>query len=174
MTRQPATGFVLLVWLAASASSICYAQGKKACDLLTKADVESILGVALQEPYYPPLGGGKIMEGHCIFTNDIYLKSPPKVVRVDVDVSYSPAPNPAAVEQWLKDLDENPGYNTAPDPVEVPGVGDAAYMTQPWGGVLYVFKGGTMTVKLSGSFRGGSLQLKQVVSSRRSRSRRSP
>lgn len=154
MTRQPATGFVLLVWLTASASSVCYAQGKKACDLLTKADVESVLGVALQEPY-SPRSGGKILEGHCTFTNENYSKNPSKVVYFNVDVSYSPAPNPAAVEQWLKDLDENPGFNTAPDPVEVPGVGDAAFMTQPWGGALYVFKGGTMTLSLSGSFAGG-------------------
>lgn len=133
MTRQPATGFVLLVWLTASASSVCYAQGKKACDLLTKADVESVLGVALQEPY-SPRSGGKLLEGHCTFTNENDSKNPPKVVYFNVDVSYSPAPNSAAVEQWLKDLDENPGFNTAPDPVEVPGIGDAAFMTQPWGG----------------------------------------
>jgi hypothetical protein len=150
MMRQPATGFVLLVWLTASASSACYAQGTKACDLLTKADVESVLGVALQEPF-SPRSGGKIMEGHCTFTNDIYGKSPRKVLTVNVDVSYSAAPNPAAVDQWLKDLEASP-YSNGADPVNVPGIGDAAFW---FPGVLRVFKGGTMFLSLSGDFRGG-------------------
>lgn len=137
-------------------SATCYAQNKTACEFLTRADVESVLGVALQEPF-SPRSGGKILEGHCTFTNGNYADSrqvPSKVVYFNVDVSYSAAPNPAAVEQWLKDVDER-GYEND-DPVNVPGIGDAAFW---FPGFLRVFKGGTMFLSLSGSFQGGQSTL---------------
>jgi hypothetical protein len=44
-------------------SLLRFAQGKKACDLVTRADVESMLGVTLEEPTSTPDGSS------CSFTN---------------------------------------------------------------------------------------------------------
>lgn len=149
MTRLSAIGFVLLVWLTVSASSACYAQGKKACDLLTKADVESVLGVTVQGPESRADGR------QCVFTTMVPDNPrPPKMDYFFVEVSYSAAPNPAAVERWLKGIDEDPNLNTAPDPVDFPGIGDAAFVIQAGQlqyFTLHVFRGGTMTLSLWGS-----------------------
>ena len=140
--RQFATGFVLLVWLSASASSASYAQDKKACDLLTKEDVESVLGVTLQRP--ESRAGGV----QCVFVPE--TQSPtgdnPSLF---VDVHYSAAPNPAAVEQYLKASDED--STTIEIPVEVPGIGDAAIVSHRPNPTLRVFRGGTMTFDLWGN-----------------------
>jgi len=73
---------------------------------------------------------------------------PPKLVSFMVDVTYSPAPNPGAVDEALKRLNEN----TYDEPTEIPGLGDAAFwIGAPSAARLYVFRGGTMTLYLSGA-----------------------
>ncbi|HYL36045.1 MAG TPA: tetratricopeptide repeat protein [Bryobacteraceae bacterium] len=89
----------------------------------------------------------------CAFTYTVSDNPrPPKEEYFFVEVSYSPAPNQAAVEQALKGIDEH--SNTYVEPVEVPDIGDAAFVLQPGQlqyFTLHIFRGGTMTLTLSGS-----------------------
>jgi TPR repeat protein len=114
------------------------AQNKTACELLTRADVESVLGVPL--PY------GYSGNGSCTFTNAPPDRPIPKQLYFSVSVAYSPAPNPAAVEEYRKQIDEG-SYD---DPTDVSGLGDAAlWIGQPQYASLTVFRGGTMMLTLT-------------------------
>lgn len=118
----------------------CYAQGKTACELLTRADVESVLGAAL-----PHTRSGN---GFCVYEGVPPVTTLQKQLSFTVRVTYSPVPNPAAVESWRKQVDEG-SYD---DPNEVPGLGDAAFwIGQPQYASLTVFRAGTMTLNLTGA-----------------------
>jgi hypothetical protein len=87
MVRQRATRLVLPLALAVLSTASAYAQTKMACDLVTKADAEAILGVTFQPPRpYAPfrslLGNrdfayGQMGEG-CAFTNYSPTQPPAK------------------------------------------------------------------------------------------------
>jgi len=132
-----------------------YAQNKTACELLSKADAEAILGVTLQapkpsEPFRslldPDFTSGTLDQG-CEFTNFTFTYSapnrpkPPKVVNVRLEVRYSSTPNAHAVDEARKQVD----IRTYDHPTDLPGLGDAAF----WIGepnknmTLFVFLGGT-------------------------------
>jgi len=150
--------------LTAIGCSTCHAQAKQACELVTKADAESVLGVTLEQPRpYAPFRSlldkdftKGMMGAGCTFTNVAPGKPrPPKVIEVGIEVRYSPTPNNAAVEQLRKEIDER----TYEDPVEVPGLGDAAVWLGPANNLsLFVFTGGKMTLMIGPS----QLDLKQA------------
>jgi TPR repeat protein len=155
--RKNVSANLLTLSLTAFGSSACYAQGKQACELVTKADAESVLGVTLEQPRpYAPFRSlldkdftkGRMGDG-CEFTNVAPGKPrPPKVIEVGIEVRYSPAPNNAAVEQLRKEIDER----TYEHPVDVPGLGDAAFWIGPANNLsLFVFTGGKMTLMIGPS-----------------------
>jgi TPR repeat protein len=76
--------------------------------------------------------------------------SPPKRLDVVIAVTYSTTPNPAAVEQFEKRIDET----TYEDPIAVPGVSDAAFWIarspDTGGAALSVFSGGKTTLHIGG------------------------
>lgn len=145
---------LLALLLTAVGSSACYAQGKQACDLVTKGDAESVLGVTLERPRpYAPFRSlldkdftkGKMGEG-CEFTNLAPGRPrPSRAISVSLEVRYSPVPNSAAVEQLRKEIDER----TFEEPVDVPGLGDAAFWLGPSNNLsLFVFTGGKATLMI--------------------------
>src|SRR2546425_1793587 len=123
--------------------SVAHAQDKKACDLFTRAEVESVLGVALEEPM-SQAGGAS-----CHFSNFAQNKPrPPRRVDVSVNVQYAATPNRAAVEQYLKFIDEK----TYDNPAEVSGLGDSAVLHGgPHAPTLAVFRGGAMVLTINGT-----------------------
>jgi len=139
------TGF--LMWLLiAGVSSRAYAQEKKVCDLVTKADVESMLGV--------PLPGTISRSGpdfdNCDYTDVVQGQPYPRnPTFVNIGRRSSPAPNPAALDQELKRIDEK----TYDDGIPVPDLGDAALWVASPGsraGTLVVFSGGKTTLQIGG------------------------
>ena len=114
--RRTTSLAVLLVWMIGGIPSSGYAQaaqGKQACDLVTRADVEAILGVPVEEGTSTPDGG------MCSFTNAPPNKPrPAKRVDVQVLVNYSAAPDPAAVEKQRKFIDEKTYHN----PIDLPEI----------------------------------------------------
>ena len=141
--RLPSGLRAVLACVALAISSVAHAQDRKACDLFTRAEVESVLGVALEEPM-SQAGGAS-----CHFTNFAQNKPrPPQRVDVSVNVQYAAAPNRAAVEQYLKFIDEK----TYDNPAEVSGLGDAAVSHGgPNAPTLAVFRGGTMVLTINGT-----------------------
>jgi hypothetical protein len=96
-----------------------YAQNKTACELLSKADSEAVLGVTLQPPkptapfrslLDPDFTKGTVDQA-CSFTNFTFnyappnQAKPPKVVNVGVEVRYSATPDAHAVEETHKQVD---------------------------------------------------------------------
>jgi hypothetical protein len=128
-----------------------------ACELVTKADAEAILGVTFQPPRsYAPFrsllenqdfADGKMGEG-CAFTNYSASQPPKKVVTFNIEVRYSAAPNPRAEDQAKKQVDER----TRDNPTDIPGLGDAAFwIGAPNNASLFVFRGGTVCLMIGPS-----------------------
>ena len=163
--RKPANGFLLLLWLLLGLGVFSglplHAQNKTACELLTKANAESVLGVTLQ----PPQPGapfrslldedftkGKMGE-HCSFTNYVpntasRTAARPKVVAFGLEVRYSATPDPHAVDEARKQVDQR----TYDHPTDIPDLGDAAFWIGPPNNVtLFVFRGGTMRLMIGPS-----------------------
>jgi hypothetical protein len=126
-----------------------YAQNKTACELLSKADAEAILGVPLlppepSEPFRslldPDFSSGTPEQG-CRFTNfNSKQPKPPKGVNVRLEVRYSSTPNAHAVDETRKQVDTR----TYDHPMDLPGLGDAAFWIGPPNNVtVFVFLGGT-------------------------------
>lgn len=107
MMGQTAT-YLLVVWLTAAASSVCFAQGnapqnaalnKKACDYLTKSEAEAIVG--------PPVESRADNATACVFVNMDGLqpdqgKVGQKQVRLILYLSTSPEANGlAAVKKGI-------------------------------------------------------------------------
>src|ERR1022692_813020 len=111
--RHLATCLVLLSGLCVLSGLPAYAQNKTACELLSKADAEAILGVTLQAPkpsapfrslLDPDFTKGAPEQG-CEFTNFTYnyatpnQPKPPKVVNVRLEVRYASTPDAHAVDE---------------------------------------------------------------------------
>lgn len=148
---------VLLVGLAALPAISASAQGKTACDLISQADAEAIVGVPLLPP--TPLAPyrsllenkdftwGKPGEA-CQFTNYAPPRRPPKVVAFTIQVRYSATPDPGAVADAKRQVDER----TYDKPTDVAGLGDAAFwIGPPSNSTLFVFRGGTMRLMIGPS-----------------------
>ena len=135
--RHFVTCLVLMFGLCVLSGLPAYAQNKTACELLSKADAEAILGVTLQAPkptapfrslLDPDFTSGTPEQG-CEFTNFTYnyatpnQPKPPKVVNVRLEVRYSATPDAHAVDETHKQVDTR----TYDHPTDLPGLGDAAF-----------------------------------------------
>jgi hypothetical protein len=160
--RLLATRLVLLFGLAVLSGLPAYAQNTTACDLLSKADAEAVLGVTLQTPkpsapfrslLDPDFTQGAPEQG-CEFTNFTFNYSapnqpkPPKVVNVRLEVRYSSTPDAHAVDETHKQVDTR----TYDHPTDLSGVGDAAFwIGAPNNVTLFVFLGGTTRLMIGPS-----------------------
>jgi hypothetical protein len=155
--RQLATYFVLLAGLCLFPGLPAYAQNKTACELLSKADAEAVLGVTLQPPkptapfrslLDPDFTKGTSEQG-CTFTNLVLNQpNPPKVVNVSIEVRYAATPDTHAVEETHEQVDTR----TRDHPADLPGLGDAAFWIGPPNNVtLFVFLGGTTRLMIGPS-----------------------
>jgi hypothetical protein len=155
--RSPTTVATVLFGLCALSGLPAHAQNKTACELLSKADAEAILGVTLQPPtpqapfrslLDPDLTSGTPEQG-CEFTNFVPNRpKPPKVVNFGLEVRYSSTPNKQAVEQARKEVDTRT-YN---HPTDLPGFGDAAFwIGAPNNVTLFVFVSGTTRLMIGPS-----------------------
>jgi TPR repeat protein len=161
--RHLAAYFVLLSGLCLLSGLPAYAQNKTACELLSKADAEAILGVTLEapkasEPFRSLLDPTDFTSGSpeqgCEFTNFTYhyetpnQPKPPKVVNVRLEVRYSSTPNAHAVDEARKQVD----IRTYDHPTDLPGLGDAAFWTgAPNNVAVFVFLGGTTRLMIGPS-----------------------
>ncbi len=155
--RYPSKCFVLLLGLIVLWGLPGYAQNKAACQLLSKADAEAVLGVTLQPPkptapfrslLDPDFTSGTPEQG-CNFTNFVPNQpKPPKVVNVSVEVRYSATPDGHAVDETHKQVDTR----TYDHPTDLTGLGDAAFWIGPPNNVtLFVFLGGTTRLMIGPS-----------------------
>jgi len=133
------------------------AQNKAACELVSKADAEAILGVTLQPPkptkpfrslLDPDFTSGT-PDQDCEFTNFVPNRpKPPKLVSFSLEVRYSSTPNAHAVDEARKQVDTR----TYDHPTDLPGLGDAAFwIGQPNNVTLFVFVGGTTRLMIGPS-----------------------
>src|ERR1700722_10053279 len=112
--RHPVRCFVLLLGLTVLSDVPVYAQNKTACQLLSKADAEVVLGVTLQPPrptapfrslLDPDFTKGTPEQG-CDFTILVPNQpKPPRVVAFGVEVRYSSTPDAHAVDETHKQVD---------------------------------------------------------------------
>jgi TPR repeat protein len=155
--RHVATCLVFLSALCVFSGLPAHAQNKTACELLSKADAEAVLGVTLQAPkpsapfrslLDPDFTSGTPEQG-CEFTNFVPDRpKPPKVVDVRLEVRYSMAPNAHAVDDARKQVDTR----TYDHPADLPGLGDAAFwIGSPNNVTLFVFLGGTTRLMIGPS-----------------------
>src|SRR5665213_842443 len=160
--RRCAACLRFLVGLCMLSGLPAYAQKKTACELLSKADAEAILGVTIEapkpsEPFRslldPDFTSGTLDQG-CEFTNFTFNYSapnrpkPPKVVNVRLEVRYSSTPNAHAVDEARKQVDSR----TYDHPTDLPGLGDAAFwIGAPNNVTVFVFLGGTTRLMIGPS-----------------------
>ena len=160
--RHLAACLIFLFALCLLSGLPAYAQKKTACDLLSKADAESVLGVTLQPPkptapfrslLDPDFTKGTVDQA-CSFTNFTFnyatpnQPKPPKVVNVSIEVRYAATPDAHAVEETHKQVDTR----TYDHPTDLPGLGDAAFWIGPPNNVtLFVFLGGTTRLMIGPS-----------------------
>jgi TPR repeat protein len=155
--RHLARRLVLPFGLAVLSGLPGYAQNKAACELVSKADAEAVLGVTLQPPkptapfrslLDPDFTSGTPAQ-RCEFTNFVPNQpKPPKVVDVGVEVRYSSTPDAHAVDETHKQVDTR----TYDHPTDLPGLGDAAFWIGPPNNVtLFVFLGGTTRLMIGPS-----------------------
>lgn len=150
MLRRTAIRLTLVLWLTAFAPSHSYAEGKDACALISKSDVESILGKAVVETrldyatiYQNPKGLSM-----CRFEESGHSRDP----AINLNVSYSPPAAGESPDQVRMRIEKSQSTTTSED---VPGIGDVAiWSTMPTFNPsqvhsdLYVFKG-TMLLTIS-------------------------
>lgn len=160
--RHIAKCLVFLFGLCVLSGLPAYAQNKTACELLSKADAEAILGVTLQPPkptapfrslLDPDFTSGTLDQA-CSFTNFTFNYSapsrpkPPKVVNVSLEVRYSSTPDSHAADETRKQVDTR----TYEHPTDLPGLGDAAFwIGAPNNVTLFVFIGGTTRLMIGPS-----------------------
>ena len=142
--QKSTTGFVLL-GLALLSGAPGYAQNPTACELLTKADVECVLGVTLP----PPRSDAPFRS---LLDNQDFVTGSPGEICVystfSLEVRYSSTPNPRAVDDARRQV----AARTRDAITEVTDLGDAAFRTGPpsWT-TLFVFRGGTMRMVIGPS-----------------------
>jgi hypothetical protein len=149
--------FVLLFGLAVVLDSLAFAQNKTACELLSKADAEAVVGTTLQPakptaPFRslldPDFTNGTAGQG-CNFTNFVPNQpKPAKAVNVGLEVRYSTTRDAHAVDETRKQVDTR----TYDHPTDLAGLGDAAFWIGPANNVtLFVFFGGTTRLMIGPS-----------------------
>jgi len=129
----------VVLWLAISIPSACYAQDRKPCDFLTKSEAESIVGL--------PLETRANTTYTCWFIEPGFTGAPPKNKQVSLRIFRSPSPQVNDLAERRREL-----ANRHPVPVvkDITDFGDAAIWT--WtpglGGELYAYKGGDIQVEV--------------------------
>jgi len=134
-----ATAFLILLLAATTATA--ETPRKKACDLLSAADVEAVFGLSPLRQSDPANNGTS-----CKFEKNVNRT----VFYFGVFVAYTDAPDADMVNKFLKGM-ETRSYDTARP---APGIGDAAYYIDPNGNTsslnktLVVFVAGTIELSL--------------------------
>jgi hypothetical protein len=155
--RYPSKCFILVLGFTVVLGAPAFAQNKTACQLLSKADAEAILGVTLQPPkptapfrslLDPDFTSGTVDQG-CSFTNSVPNQpKPSKIVNVGLEVRYSATPDPNAADEARKQVDTR----TYDHPTDLPGLGDASFwIGAPNNVTLFVFVGGTTRLMIGPS-----------------------
>jgi len=112
-----ASVFVVVLVLAA-ATTAAQSPRKKACELLSAADVEAVLGIAPLRAF-DPLNKGE----YCRF------EKAPGQAAFSVQAQYTDVPDADAVLKWLKAVETKTYEKARP----AAGIGDAAYYTELFG-----------------------------------------
>jgi TPR repeat protein len=160
--RRQLAAYLVLFGLCMLSGLPAYAQHKTACELLSKADAEAILGMTLLppkpiEPFRslldPDFTSGTPDQA-CRFTNFEFTydapnrPKPAKVVTFTLEVRYSVTPDAHAVEAAHKQVDTR----TYDHPTDLPGLGDAAFwIGAPNNVTVFVFLGGTARLMIGPS-----------------------
>ena len=140
MRRYPVVCCALLVWLSVVAVPASAAQPKTACELVTKANVESVFGLTLEEPISSSrqTTNSQDVFSACEFRGPGAFTTTGK--RIIVSLSRTTVANPDPVNRSVR-------YR--PDPIssfkDVPDLGDAAYWAHA--------RSGTSTARSSGFLR---------------------
>ena len=121
------------------------AQGKTACDLISIADIEAIVGRKMfLRPTRPQL------PENCYYsTADPFDNRPAQpVINVSVQYHHESTPDPEAYDNAARILRQQRGVTV--DPIQ--GLGDAAFgFGNDLAGDVYVFRGGVDTLHISGT-----------------------
>jgi len=131
-----ATVFVVLAFVASTVAA--QTPRKKACELLSTAEVEAVLGIAPLRAS-DPLNKGE----YCRF------EKAPGQAAFSVEARYTDVPDADAVLKWLKVVETKTYNNARP----VAGIGDAAYYTELFGNpaapkTLTVFMAGRLLLQI--------------------------
>jgi len=136
-------GTLLLIVLLVPSLATAQASRKNACDLLSAADVEAVIGVSPLEAVDPALRGrASSKPGElCLFEKAGNQSA------FQINLEYTGASDADAVTKWLKVLDTKTYFKARP----ATGLGDAAFYTEMSPATpknLTIFVGGTMLVRL--------------------------
>jgi len=116
------------------------ALNKKACDFVTKAEAESILGVAVEPRTQNAY--------QCAFAGVGFTNRPPNNKQVSVKVSFWTSPQPKAFADVKQGLAQFANRGTATD---IANFADAAlwFWAPGSGGTLYAYRSGTVGVEIT-------------------------
>ena len=146
---RPTVILVFGLWLIAAGGTAVFAQenlpknvelNKKACDFLSKAEAESILGQPVEQRTNNPT--------QCWYVETGWTNKPPKNKHMRFEAWFWTTPQQAQFAETRKQLVDHP----VPSAVikDVPGFGDVAmWLWAGSGGTLYAFKGGTIQVDVT-------------------------
>lgn len=147
IVRCRLAAFAFALWFAVGLCSVCFAQKKNPCSVITKAEAEALVGAQLEGPQLSPRGT------RCTFSEPGYGDVPSKNKLVEIGVFYSQSPDSQAVNKRRQFLIQDRSLLPKVDK-ELPNFGDAAIWEWAGGylGALYTFKAGTIevAVKISG------------------------
>jgi hypothetical protein len=141
---------LLLGWLIVMGDSIGLAQGnvlptapppeKKPCEVLTKAEAESIMG--------QPAEGRSSSPFDCWYVETGWTNKPPKNKQVRVTAHTNPTPQPNELADTWKNMADNPMQTRIAK--NLPNFADGAIWNwyQGHGGELFAYKGGTISVNV--------------------------
>jgi hypothetical protein len=143
--KTAVTRVLLSFWLTAIVGTTCYAQSP--CDVITKAEAESVLGVTVQPAQLSP------QKTLCRYWEPGYGVDNSKKKQVTIGMFRTPAPDPQVINNRRQSIRQDKSLLPVVDK-EIQDVGDAALWVWAGGyfGALYAFKGGTLevAVKISG------------------------
>ena len=154
---------LFLLYLSASTATVCYAQGKNPCAVITKAEAEAVVGTTLEGPQLIP------GESLCKYLEPGYAVDPVNRKLVTIGLFHSESPDPEAVNERRQLLSQDRSLLPVISE-EVPDFGDEAIWVWAGGylGALYAFKGGRteVTVKISGITEKAALQAAKMIAAR--------
>jgi hypothetical protein len=155
--------FICSIGAILTTTALCQAQSapaenlalnKKACDFVTKADAESILGVAVEPREHDAF--------QCSFVSVGFTNKAPNNKQVRVKAWFWSSPQPKAFTEAKQGLAQFLRVGTATD---IQGFADAAlWFWTPGvpGGTLYAYKGGTVGVEITVSGLPEDVALRQA------------